>query len=255
MLSVAATTEFFFISLALGVGFFSFLCRPEQTGAGFLKVISAVTGVSCLIALIFHLTYASVMNPQLYCLFIAMTCSVLTYLFHRDSKTLAMWALYLIQNAALFWVVVLYHNLYPTHIFFFLSSALFLGVITYAMILGHWYLVVPKLSEAPLKKAMVIVGVLLLLKVILTAYQYHEFSHFFEQGSREGAGYLFNWVLLTMRVGWGYVVIGIMGYFTWRLVCMRSIQSATGILYAMTFFVIGAELVSQYIFFHYGFLL
>ena len=255
MFSVIATAEFFFISLALGVGFFSFLCRPEETGAGFIKVVHAITGCSALIALGIHITYASSTSPQAIFLYIVMACSLLTYALHGDRKTWPMWLFYLVQNASLVWVVMIYHNMYPPFILFFLSSSLFLGVITYAMVLGHWYLVVPKLSEEPLKKAVMITGALLVVKMAGTGMGMMHFHDFFIEGSSLGAGYMFNWVMLTMRVGWGYVVIGIMSYFTWKLVCMRSIQSATGILYAMTFFVLTGELVSQYLHFEYGMLI
>ena len=67
-----------------------------------------------------------------------------------------------------------------------------------------------------------------------------------------GAGYMFNWIVLVMRLTWGYLIIGIMSYFTWKLVKMRSIQSATGILYVMTFFVFIGELISTFFFYKYG---
>jgi hypothetical protein len=59
-------------------------------------------------------------------------------------------------------------------------------------------------------------------------------------------------MLLTMRVSFGYLVILGMSFFNWKLLKLRSIQSSTGILYAMTFFVFIGELVSTYIFFNYG---
>jgi len=59
-------------------------------------------------------------------------------------------------------------------------------------------------------------------------------------------------MILLMRIGWGYLIIGIMSYFAWRLIKMRSIQSATGILYVMTFFIFTGELLSGYILFKYG---
>jgi hypothetical protein len=120
------------------------------------------------------------------------------------------------------------------------------------MLLGHWYLVVPKLSERPLKVALIFTWLIMLLKFLLTCTALVKDVGFFLEGSRLGAGYMFNWIILAMRLAWGYLIIGIMSYFTWKLVKMRSIQSATGMLYVMTFFVFIGELISTFIFYKYG---
>ncbi len=70
-----------------------------------------------------------------------------------------------------------------------------------------------------------------------------------------GEGYVFDLLILSMRVFWGYFGIFVMGFFSWKLVNMRALQSATGMLYAMTFFVLVGELVAGYIYFKTGFLL
>ena len=76
---------------------------------------------------------------------------------------------------------------------------------------------------------------------------------FFKEYSELGAGYMFNWIALSMRFLWGYAILFIMSYFTWKLVKIRSIQSATGVLYVMVFFIWIGELISHYMFFNYGF--
>ena len=120
------------------------------------------------------------------------------------------------------------------------------------MVMGHWYLVTPKLSENPLKYALYISWVFLVVKMGWTVYGYLESPGFFTEMTTSGGGYAFNWMMLTMRIGWGYVVLGIMSIYAYRLVAMRSIQSATGMLYAMTFFVFVSELISSYMFLEYG---
>jgi hypothetical protein len=120
------------------------------------------------------------------------------------------------------------------------------------MILGHWYLVVPKLSEKPLKIAALFTWAILAIKIIWSSYSLYNNYAFFEEQTQLGAGYAFNWMLLSMRVSFGYLVILGMSFFNWKLLKLRSIQSSTGILYAMTFFVFIGELVSTYIFFNYG---
>ena len=120
------------------------------------------------------------------------------------------------------------------------------------MLLGHWYLVVPKLSAHPLKVAAIFTWIILLVKIIWSGYSLYTHYDFFEEQTQLGAGYAFNWMLLTMRVSFGYLVILGMSFFNWKLLQLRSIQSSTGILYAMTFFVFIGELVSMYIFLNYG---
>jgi hypothetical protein len=120
------------------------------------------------------------------------------------------------------------------------------------MILGHWYLVVPKLSAEPLKIAAIVTWIILVIKVVWSAYSLKAHYDFFEVDTQLGSGYAFNWMLLTMRVSFGYLVILGMSLFNWKLLKLRSIQSSTGILYAMTFFVFVGELVSMYMFLNHG---
>jgi hypothetical protein len=179
-----------------------------------------------------------------------MALTMITF-FHRDDKTTPMWGLYAIVVLALGADLYLFAPQVKNALFLF-SSSLMLGIITYAMVLGHWYLVVPKLSEKPLLIAALITWAVLALKIIFSALSVYKHFDFFESQTTLGAGYAFNWLLLTMRFSFGYLVIMVMSIFNWKLVRIRSIQSSTGILYAMTFFVFVGELISTYLFFNYG---
>jgi hypothetical protein len=163
-----------------------------------------------------------------------------------------MWLCYLLHLLALTLRIFLAQNGQIFATVYFLISALFLGSVVFAMVLGHWYLVTPKLSEKPLLRTVIAIWPLLILKMIFTFVAYTKGSHFFESGTHAGAGYAFNWLMFSMRVLWGYVVVAGMNYFSQRLVKMRSIQSATGILYAMTFFTIVGELVAIFLFYKLG---
>jgi hypothetical protein len=244
--------EFFLISIGLGVGIFSFLADTKATGAGFLKVLSGICGGSLILALILHLTYGTAFDPLSKLYYLSIFSFALTYFFHRDKKSWFMWILFAVQNLSLLLLLLWMNNGNLPQFFFALTSIMMLGSVTYAMVMGHWYLVTPKLSENPLKYALYFAWVFLLIKMGWTIYGYLEAPDFFNQGTLDGGGYAFNWMMLTMRIGWGYVVLGIMSFFAYRLVAMRSIQSATGMLYAMTFFVFVSELISNYMFLEYG---
>ena len=63
---------------------------------------------------------------------------------------------FLVQNGGIFYLIYMYLGEEFNYSNFYLLSGMgYLGIITYAMILGHWYLVVPKLTEWHLKKALI----------------------------------------------------------------------------------------------------
>lgn len=249
---ISQVAESFFYNLAFGLSIFTFLIPTKQTGAGLMKVMSTIAGVSLLLGVIIHLTYAPTTSPQSILSFAALLAYIFIYVLHTDNKSWSMWLMYALHTISLALCFVFHYNGQIGAMLHMYTGALLLGNITFAMVLGHWYLVTPKLSESPLKKAVVLSWPLLLVKVIITTYAYTENPKLFEEGTTLGGGYAFNWLMLTMRVLWGYVVILIMSIFSYRLVKMRSIQSATGVLYAQTFFILVGELISIYFFYNYG---
>ncbi len=252
MATITMLAEFFLFSVGLGVGGFSFLADTQQTGAGFLKVIAGICGAALLLATALHLTYSSFGDWQTLLYGLSLLAFLGIYLFHKDRKGPLMWGLFGVHTLSLIALLMLFQNNYLDSFLFSLSSVALLGSITYAMVMGHWYLVTPRLSEKPLKMALYCAWFILIIKLVVTLVGYLEAEKFFNTGTSLGMGYLFNWIMLAMRIGWGYLAVGVMSYFAYRLISMRSIQSATGLLYAMTFFVFVGELISIYMFFQYG---
>jgi hypothetical protein len=72
------------------------------------------------------------------------------------------------------------------------------------------------------------------------------------EGSQLGDGYTFNWLFISMRYLWGYAAPLVLSFFTFKLCRLRSIQSATGVLYIVEFFVIVGELISIYLMAKHG---
>jgi len=252
MLDVKNVVEYFLLSLPFGLTLFSVLASSKMTGVGFIKLVSSVCFVALALATGTHAVMAHWSSPQGITYFILLALTGLTYAFHKDDRSWFMWLIYAAQIVLYSYQLLMFHNFYMPIVLFFLSSTLLMGVITYSMILGHWYLVVPRLSEKPLAVGMIITWIVLGLKILYASWFVFGNMEYFESGTTKGAGYMFNWVMLTMRVGWGYLVIAVMSWYGWRLIRMRSTQSATGILYAMTFFVLAGELVSTYLYFKYG---
>lgn len=252
---IREVAHFFLFSLAFGSQLFYFLVDSKMTGAGFIRLLNGVN-LGCLVVsmVIFFLDGISFNNIFIIYVFLIFL-HVLMFAFHKDHRTSFSWGLYGAQLLSYLALAHLFFSGPVTNLLYFLGSSLFLGVTNYAMILGHYYLVVPKLSERPLLVAMKIFWAVLTFKVLLTTYGFVTGHEFFLEGSLQGSGYLFNWIILSMRVLWGYVALGVLSIFGYKLARMRSIQSATGIYYVMDFFVFVGELTSAYLFFNYGLLI
>lgn len=246
--------KLFSLSLGYGVFVFAPIAKSELTGGGFQKLLSTIAVISLFCAALLNIFNSigplSTENILIY-------TSIFAILFHRqlhdsfDKKNAVLWLLYLLPSFIGF-ISIFYFRKSVLDYLFVASSIYYLGAITYAMILGHWYLVTPKLSEKPLKIALYVTWAVFIPKLIWSGYEAYQAMDYLELGTRLGGGYSFNWMMFLMRAIWGYVIIFIMSLYTWKLVTMRSIQSATGILYAMTIFVFIGELISGYLFFKFG---
>lgn len=249
------TFEFFLFSLSLGVGGFSVLVDSKKIGGGFLRLVSHVCFGALLLASFFFWGTMGSFDYRVGIFALVLLSYLVVGRKHEDDKSTFMWINYFIQVVGMLTILFFFIRensaSFPWyHYPFFLSSSLLVGIITFSMVLGHWYLVTPKLSERPLIISTYITWGVLAFKVALTLLTFYQGFD-----SYKGDGYSFNVLMLLMRVVWGYVIIGILSYFNYRLVKMRSIQSATGILYVMTFFVFIGELISIYFYFKYGFYL
>jgi hypothetical protein len=125
-----------------------------------------------------------------------------------------------------------------------IPPALVLGASSVAMLLGHWYLVSPKLSIGYLKAGTIglIVSLLirsvLLLVVILSARLQLESIRFFDVYG------IFFW----QRVALGLLLTLVLSVLTYFCVKIRSTQSATGILYVVLVFCLIGEVIASYLF-------
>lgn len=252
---IKQVSQYFLISLSFGTFLFSFITPTKLTGAGFMRLILATClgtlGVATLV-LFSQQEIFSVKLLSIYLLNIALL--VFVYIKHEDEKSKLMWGLYFVQIIT--YTVLCYMTQKSLMDFGNLMLAVLLaGSVNYCMILGHYYLVVPKLSEWPLLKGLKFIWIFLVLKIALSSYGYVKGADFFNSGTHLGSGYMFNWIMLSMRVLWGYVALGVLSYFAWRLCKMRSIQSATGVFYIMVFFIIVGELISGYLYYNYGLLI
>lgn len=253
--SIKIIADFFLLSLSWTLIFFSPIAPSSLTGAGLVKLLSNVALGSLVISIVMQIVSTMEVVNLIFALKIfALLALFLRSVFHGDGheKKITMSFLYLFLICVLLFLLGTLVKFHFLSFVFLISASLFLGIVTYSMILGHWYLVVPHLSARPLMIAAVITWIILFLKISWSVHTLFSHYDFFKEQTTLGSGYAFNWMLLTMRVSFGYLVILGMSFFNWKLLKLRSIQSSTGVLYAMTFFVFIGELISTYIFFNYG---
>ncbi|MER3416192.1 MAG: hypothetical protein C4297_08295 [Gemmataceae bacterium] len=112
------------------------------------------------------------------------------------------------------------------------------GTVLTAMLIGHWYLIAPSMSQAPLVR--MIHGALGLL-VARTTWLVPVVAAWMGTGASEANGHLLAvwWIL---RVGVGLVGLGVLLVMARVCARMRATQSATGILYVGVVFACIGEL-------------
>ena len=238
--------QFFLLSLALGMGLFSLLADTNLTGVGLYRIALGIIGGSLTLSLGIHLANNTLLSFHSSLYVLSLTLLSLLFGLHKDQRSPFMWILYTTKIAAISTLGYFFLGNEWAPFVYFLSSTLFLGSVTFIMVLGHWYLVTPKLTEKPLARGLQVIWCIMALKIAFTAWGYFQAQELFAIDA------LFNGMILTMRITWGYLLIGVLSYFSWKLVNMRSIQSATGIFYVMTFFVFISEMIATYLFYHHG---
>ena len=132
----------------------------------------------------------------------------------------------------------------------FLSSSALLGGACTAMILGHWYLVIPSLEVSHLQSIVKIHMASMAVRIaVVTAAVVFAIATW-----EPGLGPSFRHYILSVSgvFFWQRVLFGLAGpallsYLTWETAKIRSTQSATGILYVDFFTVVVGEVLAKYL--------
>jgi protein NrfD len=132
----------------------------------------------------------------------------------------------------------------------FLSSAALLGGASTAMILGHWYLILPSMQVSHLQSivkvhiASLVVRIAVVTAAVIVAIETWQpglgpsFRHYILS-----VGGIFFW----QRVLFGLAGPALLSYLTWETAKIRSTQSATGILYVDVFTVVVGDVLAKYL--------
>lgn len=266
---------YFFYTLSFGLALFWPLVSSEQTGRGFQGLIANI--LLAMVMILGAINYFAGALPWNYAylyLFLVMVSLIYISIKARDIKIFDLvsfrlkdgdvkasdhdkrdlwdWAFYILGVLGFFmWGLHAYFVSFEVGIFM-MSAVLLMGVTIYMMSLGHYYLVVPKLSAKPLIVGNYILWATLLFKALFYGWIMSKNWGYFEEGSTQGDGFMMNWVFASMRVLWGFAALGSLSFFAYKLAKMRSFQSATGVLYTMVFFVFVGELLAGYFYYQMG---
>jgi protein NrfD len=132
----------------------------------------------------------------------------------------------------------------------FLSSSAFLGGACTAMILGHWYLVIPSLQVRHLQSIVKLHIASMVVRVVVVAGAVTFALATWEPGLGPSfRRYIFSvdGVFFWQRVLFGLFGPALLSYMTWETAKIRSTQSATGILYVDFFTVVVGEVLAKYL--------
>jgi hypothetical protein len=133
-------------------------------------------------------------------------------------------------------------------LFLQIPAALVLGSSSVAMLLGHWYLVAPKLPISYLKAltialiAAIVIRSAFLVEAVLRNQEHLQSIHFYE----------IYGIFFLQRIALGLFLTLVLSVLTYLCVRIRSTQSATGILYVVLVFCLIGELTGAYLFLKTG---
>lgn len=132
----------------------------------------------------------------------------------------------------------------------FLSSAALLGGACTAMILGHWYLVIPSLQVSHLQGIVKVHMASMVVRVVVVAAAIIVAVATWQPGTGPNFGrYVtsIDGIFFWQRVLFGLCGPALLSYLTWETAKIRSTQSATGILYVDFFTVVVGEVLAKYV--------
>jgi hypothetical protein len=135
----------------------------------------------------------------------------------------------------------------------FLTSAAMLGGACTAMILGHWYLVIPSMQVSHLQSIVGVHIASMAARIVVVGAAVW-FALAAGHAVDPIVGPTFRRYILSVEgiFFWQRVLFGLAGpavlsYLTWETAKIRSTQSATGILYVDFFTVVVGEVLAKYI--------
>lgn len=131
---------------------------------------------------------------------------------------------------------------YPAALLSLAAGGLVVGAVSMGMVLGHWYLVTPRLPEGPLREmtallvaAMALDGLLVALALALPR----------EAIPNSADASLVRNPFFWLRIGGGLAFPMLLAYMAYESSRLRAMQSATGLLYIAMTLVLAGEVLGK----------
>jgi hypothetical protein len=132
----------------------------------------------------------------------------------------------------------------------FLSSAVFLGGACTAMVLGHWYLVIPSLAVGHLQRIVKLhIGSMVVRIAVVAVAVGAGITLWTPEIGPRFDRYIFSvsGIFFWQRILFGLAGPAVLSYLTWETAKIQSTQSATGILYVDFCTVVVGEVLAKYL--------
>jgi hypothetical protein len=126
-----------------------------------------------------------------------------------------------------------------------LAGSASLGAVSMGMILGHWYLVTPRLPEQPLNRLTLVLLVALVVQtalVVLNLVIPVRYVPTSAEGTEIG---IFQNPVFWLRMGVGLIFPLALAYMAWQSSVIRAMMSATGLLYIAMGGVLAGEVLAR----------
>ncbi len=248
--------QFYFLALAWGSLGILPLASLRQVGQAFYRFFGFLCVGMEMIAWIFQFErfhqFNSWMSESIIGFLIFTLVYTLLLKIHRRVWFWSAWALAMLTGGIILWIPWSACNQAWIFEVNGVSSAFLMGSGLLAMMLGHFYLVIPKLSIDPLKRyAACYIGFMIIKLGTLVlggvGWNLLHSSILPQVMQRE---WMQEQFFLIFRILWGVLLPLALAYWIWGTVKIRSTQSATGILYAALVATLIGEALGWYLTFH-----
>lgn len=134
---------------------------------------------------------------------------------------------------------------YPGTLFSLLAGSVSLGAVSMGMILGHWYLVTPRLPERPLNRLTLVLLVALAVQTVLVVINIAIPAGAVPAAVENPDIGLAQNPIFWLRMGVGLIFPLALAFMAWQSSIIRAMMSATGLLYIAMGGVLAGEVLAR----------
>jgi hypothetical protein len=134
---------------------------------------------------------------------------------------------------------------YPATLLSLLAGSVSLGAVSLGMTLGHWYLVTPRLPEQPLNRLTLVLLAALAVQTVLVVVNIALPARYVPSAVENPDISLAQNPVFWLRIGVGLLFPLALAFMAWQSSIIRSMMSATGLLYIAMGAVLAGEALAR----------